>query len=225
MDHVGMIDVAQSVEEHQQPAFGNSKLESTIKRKHPKQDPPAKRRCQRGAPPTELEAQPVEGHKLLGMSGTSVVESQSSPPPACPVCGKLLPNRSEIEVSQHVEECLTLTMLEREKQQSQLPPQSQLEPYALRLSNSIQYIGNHSVLTQLSVFVVQQLHAPLSNPSECIICFEPFDAGNCCVFFLIPQGQHVSRLECLCVYHEACLNQWLAKSPHCPLHMSGSGLK
>ncbi|KAJ2779745.1 hypothetical protein GGI15_003779 [Coemansia interrupta] len=42
---------------------------------------------------------------------------------------------------------------------------------------------------------------------ECAICFDDF-----------APGQHVARLNCLCTYHVACINEWLQRTPACPVH-------
>lgn len=43
---------------------------------------------------------------------------------------------------------------------------------------------------------------------ECTICFEEYEQGQIC-----------SRLECLCVYHKVCLDNWLSRKQCCPLHI------
>jgi len=48
----------------------------------------------------------------------------------------------------------------------------------------------------------------LNNEQECVICFEPF-----C------QKDIVARLECLCIYHKQCLDEWGQRKRCCPLHM------
>jgi hypothetical protein len=42
---------------------------------------------------------------------------------------------------------------------------------------------------------------------ECPICLER-----------LLKDHEVARLECLCVFHRTCLDDWLAKKPSCPLH-------
>ncbi|KAJ1925958.1 hypothetical protein IWQ60_004219 [Tieghemiomyces parasiticus] len=42
---------------------------------------------------------------------------------------------------------------------------------------------------------------------ECLICFEEFEPG-----------QVVARLNCLCTYHRTCIDTWLRRSGHCPIH-------
>ncbi|CAF2356178.1 unnamed protein product [Rotaria sp. Silwood2] len=48
----------------------------------------------------------------------------------------------------------------------------------------------------------------LNNEQECAICFEPFY-----------QQDIVARLECLCIYHKKCLDEWGQRRRCCPLHM------
>ncbi|KAI8375786.1 FYVE zinc finger-domain-containing protein [Blakeslea trispora] len=42
---------------------------------------------------------------------------------------------------------------------------------------------------------------------ECPICFDEFN-----------QGDQVSRMICLCSYHQACLASWLQRGKGCPVH-------
>lgn len=51
------------------------------------------------------------------------------------------------------------------------------------------------------------LVVPGTDYDECCICMEPFEVG-----------QRISRLECLCVYHNACITQWLSRGGVCPAH-------
>ena len=46
------------------------------------------------------------------------------------------------------------------------------------------------------------------DDEECAICFEPF-----C------QGEFIARLQCLCIYHQFCLEQWNERRLSCPVHM------
>ena len=51
------------------------------------------------------------------------------------------------------------------------------------------------------------LHTTLEG--ECGICYEDFEVN-----------QEVARLDCLCVYHKACISSWYRRSgeKRCPLH-------
>ncbi|KAJ1904030.1 hypothetical protein LPJ81_002733 [Coemansia sp. IMI 209127] len=42
---------------------------------------------------------------------------------------------------------------------------------------------------------------------ECPICLEDFEPG-----------QRAARLNCLCTYHQPCINDWLQRTPACPVH-------
>jgi hypothetical protein len=59
--------------------------------------------------------------------------------------------------------------------------------------------------------VVDVLESDLGQ--ECLICFEDFLHGN-----------HVARLDCLCVYHEHCIEEWFLSQVEkvgqgsCPVH-------
>ena len=58
---------------------------------------------------------------------------------------------------------------------------------------------------------IEILHDDLQHEQECAICFEPFY-----------QGEIIARLECLCIYHKRCLDQWNQRKRCCPLHMDKS---
>jgi E3 ubiquitin-protein ligase ZNRF1/2 len=45
------------------------------------------------------------------------------------------------------------------------------------------------------------------NKGECIICFEELE-----------KGQTIARLQCLCIYHKHCIENWLQRSQSCPGH-------
>jgi len=55
---------------------------------------------------------------------------------------------------------------------------------------------------------IEILTDDINNEQECAICFEPF-----C------QKDIVARLECLCIYHKQCLDEWGQRKRCCPLHM------
>lgn len=55
---------------------------------------------------------------------------------------------------------------------------------------------------------IEILTENLNIDQECSICFEPFR-----------QQDIVARLECLCIYHKKCLDQWSQRKRCCPLHM------
>lgn len=55
---------------------------------------------------------------------------------------------------------------------------------------------------------IEILSDNLHNEQECGICFEYFH-----------QKDIVARLECLCIYHKKCLDEWGQRKRCCPLHM------
>jgi hypothetical protein len=63
-------------------------------------------------------------------------------------------------------------------------------------------------LFQTRYYNTEILMEDFSNEQECAICFEPFR-----------QRDIVARLECLCIYHQQCLDQWSQRKRCCPLHM------
>uniref|UniRef100_A0A7E4VML0 RING-type E3 ubiquitin transferase n=1 Tax=Panagrellus redivivus TaxID=6233 RepID=A0A7E4VML0_PANRE len=46
-----------------------------------------------------------------------------------------------------------------------------------------------------------------SNRGECVICFEDLEPG-----------QTAARLECLCLYHKDCIDEWFKRKSVCPQH-------
>ncbi len=59
-----------------------------------------------------------------------------------------------------------------------------------------------------SYYNIEILTDDLHHEQECAICFEPFH-----------QRDIIARLECLCIYHKQCLDQWSRRQQCCPLHM------
>ncbi len=59
-----------------------------------------------------------------------------------------------------------------------------------------------------SYYNIEILTDDLQHEQECSICFEPFY-----------QHDIIARLECLCIYHKRCLDQWNQRKRCCPLHM------
>jgi hypothetical protein len=53
----------------------------------------------------------------------------------------------------------------------------------------------------------------IDGDKECMICYEEYE-----------KGQMVSRLECFCVYHKSCLENWLSRKQCCPLHMESNSV-
>lgn len=49
--------------------------------------------------------------------------------------------------------------------------------------------------------------APSPDPRECPICYEEFEAG-----------ERVAVMNCLCRFHERCIERWFRRSPTCPFH-------
>ncbi|KAI8611463.1 hypothetical protein BC830DRAFT_1245144 [Chytriomyces sp. MP71] len=54
-------------------------------------------------------------------------------------------------------------------------------------------------------YIVQTLKE--SMETECVICFNDLEVG-----------ERVARLNCLCIYHEACIKSWFKKKGSCPVH-------
>ena len=48
----------------------------------------------------------------------------------------------------------------------------------------------------------------LGDPRECSICFEDFE-----------EGQRIAVLDCLCQFHEKCIDAWFERGKFCPFHV------
>ena len=72
-----------------------------------------------------------------------------------------------------------------------------------------------------NMYVIQELEGDLD--SECIICFEQFLEGIF-AFKSNEIGQKIARLNCMCFYHQPCLEKWLSTPNYgvrsCPIHYS-----
>ncbi|KAJ3209718.1 hypothetical protein HDU67_005976 [Dinochytrium kinnereticum] len=55
-------------------------------------------------------------------------------------------------------------------------------------------------------YIAQTLKENLEG-KECVICFNEMEAG-----------ERIARLNCLCIYHEACIESWFKRSGNCPVH-------
>jgi len=53
----------------------------------------------------------------------------------------------------------------------------------------------------------------IDGDRECMICYDEYE-----------KGQMVSRLECFCVFHKNCLENWLSRKQCCPLHMESNSV-
>lgn len=53
----------------------------------------------------------------------------------------------------------------------------------------------------------------IDGDRECLICYDEYE-----------KGQMVSRLECFCVFHKNCLENWLSRKQCCPLHMENNSV-
>jgi len=56
-----------------------------------------------------------------------------------------------------------------------------------------------------SRYVVDTLKQAMDT--ECTICYEEFE-----------EGAVIARLDCFCIFHKKCIDQWFKKSNKCPLH-------
>jgi len=73
-----------------------------------------------------------------------------------------------------------------------------------KLPNNVKYPGTSHFVKYQETTLTKNLQM------ECTICFEPFISG-----------QIIVTIECLCVYHKICINNWWKKKNTCtcPLHI------
>lgn len=117
----------------------------------------------------------------------------------CPVCGKNMKRRTEVNKERHIQMCVTRSEFSGSPKQHRrnqnrmlihtLPPDFRAKE---RDTN------NNSTNNNLSELL-----------AECTICFEDYEPG-----------QNVARLECLCIYHERCIKDWFSRKGQgsCPVH-------
>jgi len=110
----------------------------------------------------------------------------------CPVCNLVI--NQEKEINQHIDECLTLQLLEGEtKPVSKIVKRE--EPIFLLSSDKVE-------------FTIKDLEKDLESSLECSICFDPFR-----------KDEEIAFLECMCFFHAKCFIPWFEKAKFCPLHM------
>ncbi|KAI8832206.1 hypothetical protein BC829DRAFT_408812 [Chytridium lagenaria] len=56
-------------------------------------------------------------------------------------------------------------------------------------------------------YLIQVLDETLEK--ECVICFNDLE-----------KGQKIARLNCLCIYHADCIDDWFLRSQECPVHFT-----
>ena len=78
------------------------------------------------------------------------------------------------------------------------------------------------MIKELISCLVSKLIANLNEPPECTICYEPFLQGKRKLLrkkkLKVKIGQVIARLECFCVLHNSCFDNWLKMKQFCPLH-------
>eukprot|EP01121_Diplochlamys_sp_Union-15-3_P013177 TRINITY_DN4050_c0_g1_i1.p1 TRINITY_DN4050_c0_g1~~TRINITY_DN4050_c0_g1_i1.p1 ORF type:complete len:230 (-),score=30.70 TRINITY_DN4050_c0_g1_i1:105-794(-) len=74
------------------------------------------------------------------------------------------------------------------------------------------------LLTDLDDYVPpsseERLEGVVTTPmqGECVICFESFQKGH-----------NYVRLQCLCVFHKGCIEDWFTRKKECPTHAKSTG--
>jgi len=122
----------------------------------------------------------------------------------CPICNKTFYDFIDSKIIHHIDECLTMKMLSEENNQE--PKMLNQTPDAEEFDDEQQFPLNLSLYR--SRFVVQQLTSDLNSSIECAICLDPF-----------MEGQSVARVDCMCLFHSCCFNEWMKRSPYCPSHI------
>lgn len=75
------------------------------------------------------------------------------------------------------------------------------------LNGGTNAIAGDQYLGIIYLILVTRLHENLSPSHECIICFEPF-----------LKDERIARLNCMCVYHLSCIDDWFSRGKTCPVH-------
>ncbi|KAK6096423.1 hypothetical protein MT418_003258 [Batrachochytrium dendrobatidis] len=128
----------------------------------------------------------------------------------CPVCQKVLASEMlETDVESHVATCLESVAysLDRpsvmDKGMQDLSSSSSGIDRAGPIGRSVKSISGNR-------YIVQVLAASIPN-IECSICMDDFE-----------KGQHIARLNCLCMFHLCCIQEWFNNPKYgkqmCPVH-------
>jgi hypothetical protein len=93
----------------------------------------------------------------------------------CPVCNKFFRSFTEIELTRHIDECLSADMISKEQ-----AVVAGMASESLGGECNDEFTEAQLRLSSDRVrFVSQQLDSVPSTTPECTICFEPFQKGRC----------------------------------------------
>ncbi|KAH6580859.1 hypothetical protein BASA61_009366 [Batrachochytrium salamandrivorans] len=141
----------------------------------------------------------------LSLSGSIMAE--------CPVCQKVLVGgMSESDVEAHVAACLesVARSLDTSVMASGEQRANATASADVARSESTGIIGRSMRGVSGNRYIVQVLASTLPDV-ECTICMEEFE-----------KGQRIARLNCLCMFHYHCIQEWFANPQYgkqmCPVH-------
>ena len=110
-------------------------------------------------------------------------------PKKCEYCGKMVnPMREDPEI--HMVKCMTKPRIKHTVFELEEPKMSRTELGEGDNDNNKDKNSNSNLIDE-----------------ECTICFDEYKIGD-----------KLARLECFCVFHKSCLDNWLSRKQCCPLH-------
>lgn len=155
-------------------------------------------------------------------------ETQETEPAArplstiCPVCNEEVSYCTNLDLNTHIDTCLTTRLLLEEELQDESQPQTAWRSSEENKTDEESSPAVSSAMAaaerktpslpkspcnlRVSRTITEQV-LQTARDEECVVCFEPYEAG-----------QTISRLSCLCIFHKSCLQSWFAKSRTCPNH-------
>ncbi|KAL2918785.1 hypothetical protein HK105_201619 [Polyrhizophydium stewartii] len=148
------------------------------------------------APPSPVPSSPTPMTPSRGAPGSASKRRSMTENmmSECPVCQRMLTDMAEADLEAHVASCLE--SVAKSLDGSGVGPSGSV-------GRSVRYVSGNR-------YLVQVLAATLPE-SECSICLEEFE-----------KGQRIARLNCLCMFHEACIKAWFTNPKYgkqmCPVH-------
>lgn len=112
----------------------------------------------------------------------------------CPVCNLIMPplarDGSEEAREQHIRECIARLSLQTQGDSGDRPASSEASVGMIHFQATEKDCVSRD-----------------GTPQECTICMDEYQVG----------GQ-LTRLECLCKFHKACIVDWFQRKQECPVH-------
>ncbi|KAI9350017.1 hypothetical protein DFJ73DRAFT_832787 [Zopfochytrium polystomum] len=130
----------------------------------------------------------------------------------CPVCGLALQFLATAAAEQHLASCLAAatvgsvsdsTRNSRESSRTNRSRGQLKRDVSMRVERWVKPRSSSDISSGDRAAAA----SPREKTLECIICLEDFE-----------DGQAVARLDCLCFFHNACIDKWFQRKRHCPLH-------